>query len=301
MDEHPFSRVFPVMDEVDLRELADDIRANGLREKIIVLDGLVLDGRNRLSACQLANVAPVFEDFIGDDPIGFVMSRNYYRRHLTTSQRAAAAVEYATLASGEKTKSANLHLCTGGQLAAIPIKQAAATFKVSARVVKSARKVKAANPHLFEQIKSGKRTVHAAEKEVDAKKRDRRRPTQKKDALLDAEGVAVPSHLRDVFGDTWLDELAAIVDEIRCRINSPTVCSALKGKSQAYGAYLRAGEMVQKLTDVDDTLEEIESGIRSGKPYAVHLKCDGTGCEDCRKTGWVPKWRFDELQSEAAR
>jgi hypothetical protein len=37
--------LFP-MDAASLRELADDIRANGLREPITLLDGKVLDGRN---------------------------------------------------------------------------------------------------------------------------------------------------------------------------------------------------------------------------------------------------------------
>jgi hypothetical protein len=39
-----------MMDAASLRELADDIRANGLRKPITLLDGKVLDGRNRHEA-----------------------------------------------------------------------------------------------------------------------------------------------------------------------------------------------------------------------------------------------------------
>lgn len=42
--------LFPMMDAASLRELADDIRANGLRKPITLLDGKVLDGRNRHEA-----------------------------------------------------------------------------------------------------------------------------------------------------------------------------------------------------------------------------------------------------------
>jgi hypothetical protein len=55
---HPAAECFPMMSEVELRELAVDTAANGLREPI-TLDppGAVLDERNRLKACDIARVA----------------------------------------------------------------------------------------------------------------------------------------------------------------------------------------------------------------------------------------------------
>ena len=43
--------------------LAVDIREHGLRQSIIIFEGQVLDGRNRLAACELAEVEPTFETF----------------------------------------------------------------------------------------------------------------------------------------------------------------------------------------------------------------------------------------------
>lgn len=59
---HPASELFPLMDGIELRSLADDIAANGLLEPISLLDGQVLDGRNRLRACKASGVEPRFVD-----------------------------------------------------------------------------------------------------------------------------------------------------------------------------------------------------------------------------------------------
>lgn len=37
------------------------------------------------------------------------------------------------------------------------------------------------------------------------------------------------------------------------------------------------------------------STIRTAKCHAVCPKCGGDGCKDCRKTGRVPKWQYDQL------
>jgi ParB-like nuclease domain len=54
---HPAAELFPLMSEAELRELADDIEANGLLERVTVIeqDGVpyLLDGRNRLDALEL--------------------------------------------------------------------------------------------------------------------------------------------------------------------------------------------------------------------------------------------------------
>jgi len=53
---HPAAELFPMMSEAELRELGEDIKANGLRSPIIVYDGQLLDGRNRLDAMALVGI-----------------------------------------------------------------------------------------------------------------------------------------------------------------------------------------------------------------------------------------------------
>ena len=90
---HPAAELFPMMNAAALQELADDIREHGQREPVILFDGAVLDGRNRLRACEMAGVEPRFvtRDDVGD-PIDFVLSLNKHRRHLEPQQLATLGV-----------------------------------------------------------------------------------------------------------------------------------------------------------------------------------------------------------------
>lgn len=103
---HPVAELFPLMEDADLRALAEDIRANGLRSPVLRVwidnptcegtrDPVVLDGRNRLRACELAKVQPDFADYAGPIDTGSLIalarSLNMARRHLDESQRALVA------------------------------------------------------------------------------------------------------------------------------------------------------------------------------------------------------------------
>jgi hypothetical protein len=75
MQFHPLANIFPLIDGDDFAALVEDVRANGLREKIKLYDGAILDGRNRYRACVEAGVDPVFEMFDGGDPVAFELNR----------------------------------------------------------------------------------------------------------------------------------------------------------------------------------------------------------------------------------
>src|SRR5713226_7659415 len=96
---HPAAKVFPILPENKLREMAADIEANGLQNPIALFEDQVLDGRNRLLACQIAGVEPQFREWEPDgrDPIDWVISQNLRRRHLTVTERALAALDIEKL------------------------------------------------------------------------------------------------------------------------------------------------------------------------------------------------------------
>ena len=61
---HPYADKFPMLPEPELAELAESIRANGLRNPIVLTpDGLILDGRNRAAACERVGVDPDTTDW----------------------------------------------------------------------------------------------------------------------------------------------------------------------------------------------------------------------------------------------
>lgn len=87
IDIHAVAGFFPMLSDSELRELADDIAENGLQEALVKQGNVLLDGRNRLAACKLAGVEPIYREFTGGDAAVFIVSANLKRRHLTKEQR----------------------------------------------------------------------------------------------------------------------------------------------------------------------------------------------------------------------
>ena len=89
---HPAADAFPMMPEDELAKLTEDIKANGMRFPITLdKDGGLLDGRNRLEALKRAGLdfpSGQTQTYRGDDPVGFIVSANIHRRHLTKQQQA---------------------------------------------------------------------------------------------------------------------------------------------------------------------------------------------------------------------
>jgi hypothetical protein len=120
---HPAAELFPLMSELELRALGEDIKKNGLLSPIIIDDEKLVDGRNRLDAIALLGmefefirakrgpdkgkivgiesydfstplsgaVRPLFEFWA--NPYDFVIGTNLHRRHLTSEQKRELIVK----------------------------------------------------------------------------------------------------------------------------------------------------------------------------------------------------------------
>ena len=134
---HPAADLFPMMDAAAHEELKADIAKHGQRRPVIFIGNQVLDGRNRLKACNELGIEPKREEAPADvDPFEFVLSLNLHRRHLTESQRAMVAAKLAKLRVGD-----NQHTKEGGQICPPSNEQAAEQLHVSPRSVKTAKQV----------------------------------------------------------------------------------------------------------------------------------------------------------------
>ena len=132
---HSACAMWPQMPELELKALTADIRMNGLRQPVILHDGMILDGRNRAIACERAGVELITEIYKGTDHLGFVVSANLHRRHLSTTERAEIAAKMANMKVGGKAaNSAKLQNC-----ATISVEAAAKLMGVSPRSVHTAR------------------------------------------------------------------------------------------------------------------------------------------------------------------
>lgn len=171
---HPAAELFPLIQGDDFEELVADVAANGLLEPIwLTSDGALLDGRNRVRACHRTGTQVSTRTYEGSDPVGFVVSLNLKRRHLTTGQKAMLALEVEELISPGRGARTDLR---GDELVAdLPQvsererksrERAAAVVGTSGRAVSQAKRVREAAPELAEQVAAGTLALDRAEKEV---------------------------------------------------------------------------------------------------------------------------------------
>lgn len=99
---HPACGALPPLPPKAMDELVSSIKAIGLQQPILRdRDGLILDGKNRLRACEIAKVEPRFAeaDLNGTDPLTFVLDLNRQRLR-TPCQLALTAARLATTTVG---------------------------------------------------------------------------------------------------------------------------------------------------------------------------------------------------------
>jgi hypothetical protein len=253
---HPLANHFPMMDpsSPEYKGLVSSIRETGLWEPITLYEDMVLDGRNRLRACQEAGIAPGFVDFDeakDGPPLAFVLAKNLYRRHLTEGQRAVKAEEMVTSKHGGVDRFENhsqpsvfndiasktTNVVLGG--GPVTIDKAAALWCVNPRAVQRAAFVRAhteTTPKIIAEVKAGRMTLGRAAvlaKQTDEEQRDApdvkfggRKPKPKPtarpvtvpalEALTDAQAAVIAAKLMPRVPER---ELVDIVDKLLPRLN----------------------------------------------------------------------------------
>lgn len=183
---HPAANLFPTMTDEELQGLIQDIRDNGQREDATIWNGQLIDGRNRLSACNSLGIELECCELDGDyDPIKWVLSHNLHRRHLTPSQKAQVAVKLKKMLepeAKERKRDGGKQAGNGRpkkDAAKLPQAkrepdsrtQAAAMLGISGKLVDAAEKVETkGTPELNAAVASGKVSVSRAAKIADAPK-----------------------------------------------------------------------------------------------------------------------------------
>ncbi len=209
---HKLCTLFPEADEHDYNSLVVSMKTHGFLESdpIVLIEAdptdpssemLVLDGRNRLLAAADAEVAPKFVYYDGDNPIGFVTSKNLDRRHLTTGQKAAVAAELADLESGQNANSENMTQS-----------EAAEKVGVGEATIRRYKYVEKHDPELAAQVKSGEVPLEKARAIVTKEQDAGKPPVTVEDALADA----IPPSL----GDKKAARKAKERDELMAEVNN---------------------------------------------------------------------------------
>lgn len=152
---HPLADLFPMIEGAEFKALVEDVRERGVQRPIVLLDGMVLDGRNRYLAAREAEVGYPVVDFTGSDPLRYVISENMRRRHLTDAQRAMVAARLAKLPP-HRPSTADLRTSMSAA-------EAARELSVSPRTVEAAKAVvRDGSPELVAAVDAGAVSVTAA-------------------------------------------------------------------------------------------------------------------------------------------
>ena len=181
---HELAHLFPPMSEEEFLELKSDIKRNGLLESIVLYQGEIIDGRHRYKACEELGIEAEFEEYEGDAPAGYVVSKNMMRRNLNSSQKATVAVDMLPFFEEE----AKIRMSLGGQgtqkIADLgeARQQVADAFGTNRQYVSDAKKLKEENPEAFDAVKRGEMNLHQVAKEARKKERKAR-------ILEEADGV----------------------------------------------------------------------------------------------------------------
>lgn len=162
------SDLFPMIGPDEFEALKRDIAEHGQREPILLVDGEVVDGRNRMRACEELGVEPKVENLTAaeaGDVFALVMSLNFHRRHLKPHEKGAALAAWLEHRGGGKQK-AGRPKTESAHDGPISVTKAAATLNIpkatAQRHLQAAEDYKAAAPQLRAKVDAGEITPKKA-------------------------------------------------------------------------------------------------------------------------------------------
>jgi ParB-like chromosome segregation protein Spo0J len=282
--EHSLAALFPLMEGSAFDELVADIRENGQRAPATLCDGKLLDGRNRVRACEIIGIEPKYRSLNGEDPLAYVLSVNFHRRHLNESQRALIAAKAADMSKGRPKLNAPRGAFKPPLLKPSQQKQGvsqseAATFAgVSRRSVQRASEVlRDAPPKEIAKIASGKKTVTEVARET-KKKAETKKPHLDKTGYVIPESILPDWERAEQIGRDWLSRISSLRTELKSHLDDQDL-------------------IVASVTNT--TLADLNNAYTSVKcvvPHAVCTSCQGhqrKKCNLCKGRGFLDDfaWR----------
>jgi ParB-like chromosome segregation protein Spo0J len=313
---HPLADEYPLLEKERLDELAESIRANGQRDPVVWLDGLILDGRNRYLACLVAGVELRSRQYDGPTDEAslraFVEDANEHRRHLTPEQRQELArLRAERVAAGKRQGKSNRQLAEEEKVSEAQVRKdlkksgahrcAPDSGKVTGRDGKKyrAKKSKAAPPPESDRAEAGGLTLYDGGEPAPADAV----PPADPPCPTDAVGISVPDKLTATFESraryaecrSLLAQLSKLVNEIASGPGGEHFCRELRLRKEG-------GKQVYRSEQVND-FREILSGCVPHSAVCPWCLRDNDGkptkkCKACAGLGWLDVRTWKQAPAE---
>ncbi len=202
-----FQSFIPPLSIGELRALEENILANGCRDPLVVWNGLLLDGHNRLTICREHKIDFTTVEAKGiadrDDAKAWIIKNQLGRRNISDGSRAILATTleeiYARKAKDRQAEQARRNQPQAQKVANLPPlekakarEQAADAMGVSPRLVQAAKAVVTrGSEKLLQAVMAGKATVSAAAEIATLSK-------AKQDKIVDSGKKAIVAAAGDV-------------------------------------------------------------------------------------------------------
>jgi rubrerythrin len=332
---HNICSMFPEMTPEERANTKASIMSVGVLSPITLWkdkDGseFVIDGRNRVSIVNelqaegfLFHGTPIIETvktemFSGTkaELLQAVCGKNFARRHLNSSQKAAIAVRADKLNQSWSTK---------GELE-LTAQQIADATGTNRDYVFKARKIYEVNPNLLDFAISGKMTVDAIMKLIKKATASNVDLTKKKTGELDSVLEAINSTLPTTEGES-VTEVEPIVDGFGKEVDGPlydvfanfakesqekideinALSRKIFGTKETTGLLQSTGFEWCDEKEIRSAIDKLKQAIRGGRPHVPCPYCSGSGknirkpsqpCPVCEESGFVPEYVIDAMTPE---
>jgi ParB-like chromosome segregation protein Spo0J len=191
MKAHPAAELFDMLPPNEIEKLGRSMQIDGQLHPVLVWRGLIIDGRNRVAACDRVGIKPKIKELpdgtCENDIVRMIIAANLHRRHIDPKRIPAIAAELATMMVGDNQHSKEGPQNCGPSKATVS--EVSERLGVAPRTVEMAKEVKAKAPDLFEKIKKGEMRTGTAHREM----KERAKPTdpdRADDRVVDAAASA---------------------------------------------------------------------------------------------------------------
>lgn len=243
---HPLCALFPRMSGAEYEALKEDIRANGLRHPIITHNGMILDGGNRYQACMDLGIKPMMTEYTGDNLVTYVLSANFFRRHLSPGQQAAIVASAQDWAAAQTVGNPQLRNVAQLKTAADRAAQSGASFRTQQMADAVAKKA----PDLAVKVAHGEISLPKAAKQISPK------PVKPRPAPAPAIDPAIVEKLDEA------QEAVSVLSEENDRLNDRLAVQLMDASDEERKA---AAETIAELRARVKTLESELSAVKASR------------------------------------